>query len=121
MKFINQNDNADIYNQNENEKNYNISQQYNKLCSPSAAFLVISATSLILMTSLLIVLFVQKQNITKRGPLLLMLLMLKITYILFWTWVLDLICKSGHDELAWSLVFAPYVLVLLAVIMRKLN
>ena len=104
-----------------NAKHNTLAKQYNKLCSPSAAFLVISATSLILASSLLILLFVQKQNITKRGPFLLMLLMLKIVYVLFWTWVLDLICKSGHDELAWSLVFAPYVLVLLVVIMRKLN
>jgi hypothetical protein len=108
-------------NQYNTAKHNTIAKQYNKLCSPSAAFLVISATSLLLATSFLILLFVQKQNITKRGPFLLMLLILKIVYVLFWTWVLDLICKSGHDELAWSLVFAPYVLVLLAVIIRKLN
>ena len=88
-------------------------QRYNKLCSPSAAFLVLS------LTSLLLVLFHQKRNIKKRSPLLLMLLMLKIVYVLFWTWILDLICKSGHKGLAWALVLAPYVLVVLAIILKQ--
>lgn len=88
-------------------------KQYNKLCSPSAAFLVLSVTSLLL------VLFVQKRNIKKRSPLLLMFLMLKLVYVLFWTWILDLICKSGHKGIAWALVLAPYVLVLLAIIVKK--
>ena len=88
-------------------------QRYNKLCSPSAAFLVLS------LTSLLLVLFHQKRNIKKRSPLLIMLLMLKIVYVLFWTWILDLICKSGHKGLAWALVLAPYVLVVLAIILKQ--
>jgi hypothetical protein len=88
-------------------------QQYNKLCSPAAAFLVLSVTSLLL------VLFYQKRHVKKRNPLLLMLLMLKIAYVLFWTWILDLICKSGHKGIAWALVLAPYVLVLLAVILKN--
>ena len=88
-------------------------QQYNKLCSPSAAFLVVS------LTSLLLILFYQKRNVKKRNPLLLMLLMLKIVYVLFWTWILDLICKSGHKGFAWALVLAPYVLVVLAIILKN--
>ena len=86
-------------------------QQYNKLCSPSAGFLVVS------LASLLVVLFHQKRHI--RNPLLLMLIMFKILYILFWTWILDLICKSGHKGIAWALVLAPYVLVLLAIILKN--
>ena len=88
-------------------------QQYNKLCSPSAGFLVVS------IASLLVVLFHQKRHLIRRKPLLLMLIMLKILYILFWTWILDLICKSGHKGIAWALVLAPYVLVLLAVILKN--
>ena len=102
-------------------KRYTIAKQYNKLCAPSVAFLVLSATSLLLATGFLILLFVQKRNITRRGPFLLMLLMLKVGYVLFWTWILDLICKSGHDEIAWGLVFAPYVLFVFAVILTKLS
>ena len=62
-------------------------------------------------------LFHQKRHI--RNPLLLMLIMFKILYILFWTWILDLICKSGHKGIAWALVLAPYVLVLLAIILKN--
>jgi TRAP-type uncharacterized transport system fused permease subunit len=86
-------------------------QQYNKLCSPSAGFLVVSVASL------LVVLFHQKRHL--RNPLVIILIMLKILYILFWTWVLDLICKSGHKGISWALVLAPYVLALLVVIMNN--
>ena len=45
-------------------------QQYNKLCSPSAGFLVVS------LASLLVVLFHQKRHI--RNPLLFMLIMFNL-------------------------------------------
>ena len=37
----------------------------------------------------------------------------KIIYILFWTWVLNLMCKDGHKEIAWFLVLIPFVLLFL--------
>jgi hypothetical protein len=35
----------------------------------------------------------------------------KIVYILFWTYVLNLICKDGHKELAWLLILLPFILL----------
>ena len=37
----------------------------------------------------------------------------KIIYILFWTWVLNLMCKDGHKEIAWFLVLIPFILLFL--------
>ena len=44
---------------------------------------------------------------------------IKIIYILFWTWILNLICKDGHREIAWFLVLIPFILifVLIGVVM----
>ena len=39
---------------------------------------------------------------------------LHIVWILFWAWVLNLICKDGHSGVAWFLVVFPYALLLLA-------
>lgn len=35
---------------------------------------------------------------------------LKLVYILFWTWILNLMCKDGHSNIAWLLVLFPFVL-----------
>jgi hypothetical protein len=32
-------------------------------------------------------------------------------YVVFWTWVLNLICKAGYKWLSWVLVLAPFVLI----------
>lgn len=51
---------------------------------------------------------------------------IKIVGILFWTWVLNLMCKDGHGEIAWFLVLLPFVLFFLIFIgassyYRKMN
>lgn len=35
----------------------------------------------------------------------------KILYILFWTWVLNLMCKDGHSGIAWFLVLLPFIML----------
>lgn len=45
--------------------------------------------------------------------------MIKLIYVLFWTWILNLICRAGAPGLSWLLVLFPFILffVLLAYIM----
>lgn len=35
----------------------------------------------------------------------------KAMYVLFWTWILSLICKDGHKNIAWLLVLFPILLM----------
>ena len=35
----------------------------------------------------------------------------KIIYVLFWTFILNLICKDDNKPLAWLLVLVPYILL----------
>ena len=35
----------------------------------------------------------------------------KLMYILFWTWVLNLICRDGYKNIAWFLVILPILLL----------
>jgi hypothetical protein len=39
-----------------------------------------------------------------------MVFIIKFVYILFWTWILNLICDSGSPNIAWLLVLLPLVL-----------
>ena len=34
----------------------------------------------------------------------------KVVYILFWTWLLDLMCKGGYTNVAWFILFLPFIL-----------
>ena len=36
---------------------------------------------------------------------------LKIVYVLFWTWLLNIICKSGYETVSWVLVLLPFILM----------
>ena len=40
-----------------------------------------------------------------------LLFLLKLIYILFWTWILNLICMAGVPAFAWFLVLFPFVLM----------
>lgn len=45
-----------------------------------------------------------------------LLFVVKIIYVLFWTYVLNLICKDGHKELSWILLFLPFFVFLSMVV-----
>jgi cell division protein FtsW (lipid II flippase) len=48
---------------------------------------------------------------TCNVPSVLLVFIFKIVYIFFWAWILNLMCKDGHSEIAWFLVIFPYVLL----------
>lgn len=49
----------------------------------------------------------------------LLIFLLKIVYVFFWTWILNLICKDGYTNISWFLVLFPFILlfVLLGMLM----
>ena len=46
---------------------------------------------------------------------------LNAIYILFWTFILDLMCKNGYGSLSWFILLLPFILtfLFLAMIMIK--
>lgn len=82
------------------------------LCTPALFYFVVS------MLGFLVILF---HNIGNKHTLhlgnykanvssTLLIFILKLIYILFWTWILNLICKDGKSGIAWFLVLIPFVL-----------
>ena len=52
------------------------------------------------------------------------LFVIKFLYIILWTWILNIICKSGYEAVSWFLVLLPILLffVLIAYfVMNKIN
>ena len=85
-----------------------------KLCSPAQVYLVLSVISFILMA-------VQNIFAGKNGkycvgmfsckiPNLLIVFIVKVLYIAFWTIVLNSLCIAGYKQLSWFLVLLPFIL-----------
>jgi hypothetical protein len=87
------------------------------LCTPAYVYLVISVIALIIMAF---------QNLGNNGVYCIgsyncnvssvfMIFVLKLLYIVFWTWVLNIICRGGAPGLAWFFVLLPYVLMFILI------
>jgi len=50
-------------------------------------------------------------NFSVKVPSTIIVFIVKIIYILFWTWILNLICKDGYKGIAWLLVLLPFILL----------
>lgn len=88
-----------------------------QLCTPAYIYFILSV---------LMIVITAVQNMGNKGrytlgmfscmvPSCLLVFALKVVYILFWTWVLNLMCKDGHSEIAWLLLLLPFVLLFVAV------
>ena len=40
---------------------------------------------------------------------------IKIVYVLFWTWLLNVICKNGNEIISWVLVFIPIIIMFIMI------
>ena len=84
-----------------------------ELCTPAMIYFVISviALAMVLLQNL------GNQNsytvgsFSCRVPSTTLVFIIKLIYILFWTWVLNLICKDGHTTISWLLVLLPWIML----------
>ena len=93
------------------------------MCTPAYVYLVVSTIALIVMYF---------QNLGSNNMYCIgsyscnvssvtMIFMLKALYILFWTWVLNVICRGGAPGLAWFFVLLPYILMFIFIGMLFMN
>lgn len=94
-----------------------------KLCQPSYIYLVISVISMM---------FLVFQNYTNTNtfcvgefecsvPNTLHVLIIEGVYILFWTFILDVLCKAGYKRMSWFLVLLPFLLFFIVIGLLMLN
>jgi hypothetical protein len=95
----------------------------NQLCNPAKFYFIISIIALVLMVF---------QNLghnhsyhvgsfSCRVPSTILVFIVKLIYILFWTWVLNLICKDGHTGISWLLVLLPFLLLFVIIGLLMIN
>lgn len=94
-----------------------------ELCTPAMIYFVISviALAMVLLQNL------GNQNsytvgsFSCRVPNTALVFIVKMIYILFWTWVLNLICKDGHTGISWLLVLLPWILLFVMMGLLMIN
>jgi predicted permease len=94
-----------------------------QLCTPSYVYFIIS----VLAIAIAVVQNIGNSKTYTFGsfscnvPSCMLIFVLKIVYIVFWTWILNLMCKDGHTGIAWFLVLFPFVLlfVILSLVMMR--
>jgi hypothetical protein len=83
------------------------------LCIPAYVYLVISIIALV-------IIFIQNIGNSDKYCMgqytcdvysTIFIFIIKLIYILFWTWILNLICNAGASKLAWVLVLFPFILM----------
>ena len=93
------------------------------LCTPAMIYFVISIISLVM------ILFQNLGNsdsycvgsFSCRVPNTTLVFIVQLIYVLFWTYVLNLICKDGHTTLTWLLVLLPWILLFVMIGILMLN
>lgn len=94
-----------------------------ELCQPAAVYFMVSIIALVLV-------FVQNighsnsyhiGNFSCKVPSTILVFVVKIFYVFFWTYVLNLICKDGHTGLSWLLVLLPWLLLFVLIGMLMIN
>lgn len=94
-----------------------------ELCRPAALYFIIS------MLGLVIVMFqnLGNKNIYNMGnfscrvPSTFLVFIIQFIYIIFWTYVLNLICKDGNVGLSWLVVLLPWIMLFVIMGMIMLN
>ena len=94
-----------------------------ELCTPASLYFVISMFCLIMV-------IIQNLgntnsynvgNFSCRVPNTFLIFVMKFIYIVFWTYILNLICKDGHVGLSWLMVLLPWVLLFVIIGLLMIN
>lgn len=100
-----------------------VSKNQKGICTPALFYFIISIISLI-------ILFFQNMNnvhsyhignYSCRVPNTMLVFFFKLVYIVFWTWILQLICKDGYTGISWLLVLFPFLLLFVILGLILLN
>jgi hypothetical protein len=94
-----------------------------KLCTPALVYFVISIFGVLM-------LFFQNIGNTKKYnigsysvavPSTIFMFIAKLIYIIFWTWILNLLCTNGFTSLSWLFILFPFILMFVVIGLVLIN
>jgi hypothetical protein len=101
----------------------NFPKSLKELCTPAMIYFLISIIGLtiVLLQNLGNTNSYNVGSFSCRVPNTAAIFIVKLIYILFWTYVLNLICKDGHVGLSWLLILLPWLLLFVIMGILMLN
>ena len=82
------------------------------LCTPAYVYLVVSLIAIVIMMiqnyGNVNTYCVGSYSCSVTSTVLIFII--KMLYVLFWTWILNLMCRAGSTNIAWFLVLLPFIL-----------
>jgi hypothetical protein len=88
-----------------------------QLCTPSYVYLVLSVAFLLIAmfqnygNSNIYCLGSHACDVSNTS----LIFVVKFIYILFWTWILNLMCNAGATSIAWFLVLLPFIIMFIMI------
>jgi hypothetical protein len=95
------------------------------LCGPSLLYFVVSCV---------VIFSVMIQNIGNNShqhlviahtevktPSKWLILIVNLMGVMLWSWILNLMCKANHSDIAWLVVLFPYIIIALFFVIILLN
>jgi hypothetical protein len=85
-----------------------------ELCKPAYIYFIMSFFSLLLILGQNV--FFNKKNKYCVGMFncavktLIPIFLIKIGYIMFWTFILDMLCKNGYTQISWLILLFPFIM-----------
>ena len=97
--------------------------QIKKLCTPAHIYFIISLVSLIIMGV---------QNLGNMNKYCvgnyecmvsntLGVFVVKFLYVVFWTWVLNTLCRAGYQRISWFIFLLPLILMFILIALMFLK
>jgi hypothetical protein len=90
--------------------------QLKKLCTPALVYFMLSITSMML----LVIFTLTNKKLRSKRFMIMNVLLIHFVTVLFWSFILNLICKYVDIRVSWFLVLFPYVMSALLYV-NKLN
>ena len=98
-------------------------KKLSELCTPALVYFVLSFIGILIS----VMQNIGNNNMYSLGafsckvPNTTVVFIVKILYILFWTWILNLICKDGHSGISWLFVLLPFILLFVIMGLMMIN
>ena len=92
--------------------------KYNKLCMPSKIYLIIGVVSIVFAVSPVILMALKRRTLFSKNTFVILTnYLIAVLMVIFWTFILQLLCTSNYELFSWIIVLSRIFLVLFVSIM----
>ena len=87
--------------------------KYNKLCMPSKIYLIIGVVSIVFAVLPVILMALKRKTLFSKNTFVILTnYLIAVLMVIFWTFILQLLCTSNYELFSWIIVLSRIFLVL---------